>query len=142
MTNAQRLLVHVKAGCFGFLTVVLLVWLLPGCATISFLPVSVNEEGGIRFTRITEDVDVVRSPFVQEGRGNFSPLEFFDISKDGGRMAYMGWKNNKGNIYVKELRGNKATLQRTFRDNVFAVETKMRVPPSNSEPTPNEWSSA
>jgi Tol biopolymer transport system component len=36
-------------------------------------------------------------------------------------MVFMGWKDNKGNLYIKDLRGGPALLQRTFRDDIQDV---------------------
>lgn len=91
---------------------------------------SVPEEGGIKFAKITDIEDGVGYLLITvhpDGSISYGPSissgvrEFFDISKDGTKVAYMGWKNNKGNIFVKDLRGGKATLQRTFRDNIYDV---------------------
>ncbi|MEO0142613.1 MAG: hypothetical protein ABIL15_04585 [candidate division WOR-3 bacterium] len=104
-----------------FVTIMVLV---NGCGTvIQYSLIRVPQEGGIKFTKITDEEDGVRWPVTinMYDKIEWVPREFFDISKDGLKIAFMGWKNNKGNLFVKDLRGGKATLQRTFRDNVIDV---------------------
>jgi Tol biopolymer transport system component len=100
-----------------------------GCAGVKVnyrLP-SVPEEGGIKFTKISGDEDGIGYRITEvypDGQVAIRPYgvrEFFDLSKDGEKIAYMGWKNKKGNIFVKRLAGGKATLQRTFREDIYDV---------------------
>jgi Tol biopolymer transport system component len=76
-----------------------------GCATIGkyWSIVSVPEESGQVFTKITgkEDLLDTTAPFA--------------LSKDGKKIAFTSWKTGNGDIYVKELSGGKAVLQRTSR---------------------------
>jgi len=76
-----------------------------GCATMGkyWVMVSVPEESGQVFTKITGKEDLVDTG------------EIFAISKDGGKIAFTSWKTGNGDIYVKELTGGKALLQRTSR---------------------------
>ena len=77
-----------------------------GCATTGgkyWVTVSVPEESGQVFTKITDKEDLVDT------------TNSFAISKDGGKIAFTSWKTGNGDIYVKELAGGKALLQRTSR---------------------------
>lgn len=89
---------------------------------------SVPEEGGIKFFKMTDINDDVRGPKVAEE----NVRKFFDISKDGLKMAYIANKNDKDNIYIKDIRpgiATKVNLQRTFREQVmdptFSPDGKM-----------------
>jgi len=76
-----------------------------GCATIGsyWTTVSAPEESGVVLTKITgkEDLLDTTAPFA--------------ISKDGKKITFTSWKTGNGDIYVKELGGGKALLQRTSR---------------------------
>jgi len=76
-----------------------------GCATMGkyWVMVSVPEESGQVLTKITGKEDLVDTT---------AP---FAISKDGGKIAFTSWKTGNGDVYVKELAGGKALLQRTSR---------------------------
>jgi len=85
---------------------------------------SVSEEGGIRFTRITDDNDAVSVTDIPVQGNRRIPVvqKVFDVSRDGNKVAYLATRDKKTNIYVKNLAtGAKGTLQRTFRDNVMDV---------------------
>lgn len=100
----------------------LLPLLLAACGpSIKYTVVTVPEEGGVRFAKITDVQDAVVVPLITErgDRISYSEMSSFDVSPDGQRMAFVSWKNNKANIYVKELGGGRATLQRTFRESVY-----------------------
>jgi len=76
-----------------------------GCATISkyWVTVSVPEESGQVFTKITGKEDLVDTTLA------------FAISKDGKKIAFTSWKTGNGDIYVKKLAKGKTLLQRTSR---------------------------
>src|SRR5436190_5553539 len=85
---------------------------------------SVSEEGGIRFTRITDENDAVSVIDIPAAGNRRIPLvqKVFDVSRDGNKVAYLATRDKKTNIYVKNLAtGARGTLQRTFRDNVADV---------------------
>jgi len=102
-------------------------FLLAGCKSapeIDSSVTSVSEEGGIRFTRITDDNDAVSVTDIPVQGNRRIPVvqKVFDVSRDGGKVAYLATRDKKTNIYVKNLAtGAKGTLQRTFRDNVMDV---------------------
>jgi len=102
-------------------------FLLAGCKSapeVDSSVTSVSEEGGIRFTRITDDNDAVSVTDIPIQGNRRIPVvqKVFDVSRDGGKVAYLATRDKKTNIYVKNLAtGAKGTLQRTFRDNVMDV---------------------
>lgn len=98
-------------------------------AKIDYSIVSVPEEGGIKFERITEDADQVSSVFpARKGLFSFGGLKGSQvdwwvnpqiaISPDGTRLAYINNKNGTTNIMVKDARRGGSSVQRTFRTNV------------------------
>jgi Tol biopolymer transport system component len=105
-------------------TLLVCIIFLSGCITVDYNILSVPEEGLINFTRITENDDSVSSPSIKV-RGKslilYRPGKFFDVSKDGTKIAYIGWRNNKSNIFVKNIKGGRSKLQRTFREEVYDV---------------------
>lgn len=78
---------------------------LMGCATLGnyWSLVSVSQEGGQQFVKITNKSDLVDTN------------QPFAISKDGQKIAFTSWKTGNGDIYIKYLGGGQAILQRTFR---------------------------
>lgn len=94
------------------------------------MQVSVPEEGGINFERITEDADAVSSYWVSGKRsfifGN-SKKQIVDwwvnpqiaITPDGKKLAYINHKNGTTNVMVKSATKGGASVQRTFRTNVL-----------------------
>jgi Tol biopolymer transport system component len=101
---------------------------LAGCASRGpdeSAVVSVSEEGGIRFTPLTEENDAVYVQDIQTQSGRRIPTiqKVFDVSRDGSKLAYLAERDKKVNIYVKNILGGgtRATIQRTFRDTVLDV---------------------
>src|SRR3954465_1808264 len=101
---------------------------LAGCASKGpeeSAVVSVSEEGGIRFTPLTEENDAGAVAEIQTQSGRRIPTiqKVFDVSRDGTKLAYLGERDKKINIYVKNIAsgGTRATIQRTFRDSVLDV---------------------
>lgn len=96
-----------------------------GCHTaIDYSAVSTPEEGGVKFIKITEEEDGVVAPTISDngrGRMTWEISHQLDVSKDGARVAYVGYKAGKWNVFVKSTDGGRAALQRTFRDAVGDV---------------------
>lgn len=97
---------------------------------IDYSQVSVPEEGGIKFERITDDADAVSGHFMLEQRtsifkrGNLATVRYWTnpqiaISPDGEKIAYINNKNNTTNIMVKKSSKGGSSVQRTFRTNVM-----------------------
>lgn len=85
---------------------------------------TVPEEGNVRLEKVTGEDDAVWQKVTEEEDllADRMPLRTFDVSRDGGRIAFVSDKTGpKSNVFVKELNGSKALLQRTFRDNVLQV---------------------
>jgi Tol biopolymer transport system component len=82
--------------------------------------ITVPEEAGARLEKITTPEDGLIQPAVTivQGHISYTPREYFDVSRSGDKIAFIGRKNNSQNVFVRSLAGGNATLQRTFRDNI------------------------
>lgn len=89
--------------------------------TVDFSVVSVPEESGIDFTRITSDNDYVCMPIVSRTRFGLDWLtnRIIDVSVDGSRIAFLSMRNNTTNVFVKDLSKQGASMQRTNRKAVL-----------------------
>ncbi len=89
--------------------------------TISYAPTSVPEEGGVRFTKITDVDDAFKQPViqVQDDKISYSLRSCFSVFNNDEKMAYLSSKHNKSNIFILQLTGGKARMQRTFRESIF-----------------------
>lgn len=104
--------------------------MVSGCATnVDYKIVSVPEEGGTRFEKITRETDRVVGPAIEEiasasessseesqERLRFSIARYLAVSANGKKVAFFSEKNDNRNIYVKGLGAEQGILQRTFRN--------------------------
>ena len=90
-------------------------------AQVDYSVVQVNEESGINFTQITTDNDYVCMPEVKRnGRGiNWLSNRILDISLDGAQLAYLSFRSNTTNIFIKDIGKQGASVQRTNRQAVL-----------------------
>lgn len=104
-----------------FLTTLSLLPLFAYSQQVDFSVVSVNEESGMEFTRITSDNDYVCMPLVKRSGKNANWLtnKILDISKDGNQLAYLSARNNTTNIFIKDIIKQGSSVQRTNRQNVL-----------------------
>lgn len=88
---------------------------------VDYSVVSVPEESGIDFMQITSQSDyvcmpeVIRTPLQIDWLSN----RILDISIDGKHIAYLSYRNNTTNIFIKELDKQGSSIQRTNRTNVL-----------------------
>lgn len=88
---------------------------------VDYSVVSVPEESGTKFTQISLPTDMVCMPTVKRtynGIGWFSN-RILDISKDGTQIAYLSFRNNTTNIFIKDLGKQGASIQKTNRTAVM-----------------------
>lgn len=88
---------------------------------VDYSVVSVPEESGTKFTQISLPTDMVCMPEVRRtasGIGWFSN-RILDISKDGTQIAYLSYRNNTTNIFIKDLAKQGASIQKTNRTAVM-----------------------
>jgi Tol biopolymer transport system component len=90
---------------------------------------SVPEEGGMSFVKITDDGDAVASPgfaattkqTVTSNPGssiNWYLGSVIDISPDGKSVGYINYKNDMTNVMIKSALSGGGSTQRTFRNDV------------------------
>lgn len=90
-------------------------------AQVDYSVIQVNEESGINFTQITTDNDYVCMPEVRRSaRGvNWLSNRILDISVDGSQLAYLSFRGNTTNIFIKDIDKQGASVQRTNRQAVL-----------------------
>lgn len=88
---------------------------------VDYSVVSVPEESGIDFTQITSDNDYVCMPIVQRTSNSINWLSnrILDISKDGKQIAYLSFRNNSTNIFIKNVGQQGNSTQRTNRSAIL-----------------------
>jgi len=90
-------------------------------AQIDYSAVQVNEESGANFTQITKDNDYVCMPKVRRTRQgiNWFSNRILDISIDGNNLAYLSFRGNTTNVFIKDIDKQGASIQRTNRQSVI-----------------------
>lgn len=90
---------------------------------IDFSQTSVPEEGGIKFIKFTSDEERVLGTGVtvnETGKMEWNAAPYIAISPDGEKVAYSARKETStDNIFIKNTKGGRSTIQRTFRNNAF-----------------------
>ncbi len=81
----------------------------------------VNEESGTEFTCITTENDYVCMPQVKRGgsKVNWMTNRIIDVSVDGAQLAYLSYRNNTSNIFIKDIGRQGSSVQRTNRQAVL-----------------------
>lgn len=88
---------------------------------VDYSVVTVPEESGIEFTQVSSTSDYVCMPIVQRTRDGLNWLSnrILDISKAGTHIAYLSYRNETSNIFIKELGKQGGSVQRTNRKGVL-----------------------
>ena len=101
---------------------------------VNYSVISVPEEGGIKFEKITDDADAVAAPFATGNSKSVLNLRFgkqevaavtwwvnplIAISPDGSKIGYVNDKNSTKNIMIKSSSTGGVSVQRTFRTSVM-----------------------
>jgi Tol biopolymer transport system component len=98
-----------------------------------FINLTAPEEGGVNFTQLTKESDIVQGPdyrLTTESIQNGSEIirtevlmwntaTFLSISPDGRNFTFLGNNNNSNNLYIRSTEGGASAVQRTFRSYVF-----------------------
>ena len=89
--------------------------------SVDYSVVSVPEESGLDLTKVTQANDYVCMPIVNRGKNslNWFSNKIIDISIDSKYIAYLSYRNNTSNIFIKELGKQGGAAQRTNRQNVM-----------------------
>ena len=88
---------------------------------VDYSVVSVPEESGTEFTKISTNNDYVCMPIVKRTKKgvNWLSNRILDISQDSSTIAYLSLRNNTTNIFIKELGKQGGAVQRTNRSSVI-----------------------
>ena len=107
--------------CIIFISVLLFASNYCLAQKVDYSVVSVPEEYGIDFTMITSANDYVCMPIVNRNRNNITWLtnKIIDVSPDGQNIAYLSYRNNTSNIFVKDVLKKGTSIQRTNRKSVL-----------------------
>ncbi len=98
-----------------------------------FTNLTAPEEGGVNFTQLTKESDIVQGPgysltteAIQNGNEivksevlMWNTATFLSISPDGKSFTFLGNNNNSNNLYIRSTEGGASAIQRTFRNYVF-----------------------
>ena len=88
---------------------------------VDYSVVQVNEESGLDLTCVTTDNDYVCMPEVKRsarGIGWFSN-RILDVSPDGQQLAFLSYRNNTTNIFLKDVGKQGSSIQKTNRTAVL-----------------------
>ena len=87
---------------------------------VDYSVVSVPMESGVEFLQISSDNDYVCMPLVKRSANkiNWATNHILDISKKSNDIAYLSWRNNTSNIFIKSLDKQGSSVQRTNRSAV------------------------
>lgn len=88
---------------------------------VDYSVVSVPEETGVDFTKITKTSDYVALPQVRRNANGVKWLSnrIIDISPDGTTLAYLSARNNTTNIFLTDVSRQGSSVQRTNRTGVL-----------------------
>lgn len=72
---------------------------------VDYTIVSVGEEAGLDFKKVTTDNDYVLMPPVRRfaGRVSWDPRKVISVYAGGGKLAYLSQRDNSTNIQLKHL---------------------------------------
>lgn len=89
--------------------------------TVDYSIVSVPEESGIEFMKVSSTSDYVCMPIVERSRNgvNWFTNRILDVTNEGKHIAYLSLRNNTTNIFIKELGKQGGSIQRTNRSGVI-----------------------
>jgi len=98
-----------------------------------FTTLTAPEEGGVNFTQLTKESDIVKGPATRTTTGSYqsgnqiirtemllwNTATFLSIAPDGKSFTFLGSNNNSDNLYIRSTEGGAAAIQRTFRNSVY-----------------------
>ena len=88
---------------------------------VDYSVVFVQEEAAVNFTKVSSDSDYVCMPQVKRSKKGIDWMSnrILDISVDGQVIAYLSFRNNTTNIFIKDINKMGGAVQRTNRQNVL-----------------------
>lgn len=105
----------------SFIALATICFVKPNAQTVDYSVVSVNQESGLNFTKVTSDDDNVCMPEVIRENGNINWLSnrIIDISSNGEKIAYNAFRSNATNIFIKDINKMGSSIQRTNRQSIL-----------------------
>ena len=87
---------------------------------VDYSVVSVPAESGLNFSCITGENDYVCMPMVDRRGDRIGWLSnrIIDVDASGKKLAYLSFRNNTTNIFIKDLDAQGSSIQRTNRSSV------------------------
>jgi Tol biopolymer transport system component len=91
---------------------------------VAFHLTSVPEEGGISFTKLTHEDEKIVHPVINKVAINGKKMliwyaaPLLAISPDGKQLSYLALNNDFHNLYIRNVRGGRAKVQRTFNRHI------------------------
>ena len=103
-----------------FLFVMLEAFMYVQAQQVDYSVVSVPEESGLNFSCITGENDYVCMPMVDRRGDRIGWLSnrIIDVDASGKKLAYLSFRNNTTNIFIKDLDAQGSSIQRTNRSSV------------------------
>lgn len=103
-----------------FLFVMLEAFIYVQAQQVDYSVVSVPEESGLNFSCITGENDYVCMPMVERRGDRIGWLSnrIIDVDVSGKKLAYLSFRNNTTNIFIKDLNAQGSSIQRTNRSSV------------------------
>ncbi len=88
---------------------------------VDYSVVSAPEETGIDFMKITKASDYVCMPLVKRSRGKIDWISncVLGVARNGQAIAYLSYRNNTTNIFIKDIDKQGSSVQRTNRVSVI-----------------------
>lgn len=89
--------------------------------SVDYSVVSVPEESGVDFVKISKESDYVCMPTVRRSRNGIDWFtnRILGITPDGRSIGYLSFRNGSTNIFIKNLERQGSSVQRTNRSNVI-----------------------
>ena len=90
---------------------------------VDYLTVAVPEEGSLKLTQYTREDDNLSYPYIAVNEETkklvwYAP-PLIAVSPNGEKVAYIGSSNDFNNLYLKNIKGGKSTIQRTHNRDVM-----------------------
>lgn len=106
---------------YFILVLMALIAVISSAQKVDYSVVFVQEEAAVSLTKVSSDSDYVCMPEVRRNKKGIDWMSnrILDISVDGQVIAYLSFRNNTTNIFIKDINKMGGAVQRTNRQNVL-----------------------
>lgn len=117
---------NIKLALYNTFLVFTSIYLISCSPKIDLSMTSVQEEGGIKFSQVTEEGETILGPNVNQDGNNiyWDTRSYLSASPDNKRLAYIGSTTLNGmrqsNVFVRDPNSGRSTIQRTFKNSVLS----------------------